>query len=156
MQVAETLVKRHTLVGEILAVMVLPQLLLIGRAGGLIWYGVGRGLGPLERLRTDILRRSHRDLSPLEVSCVPAEAAPLVNALNDLFDRLDRAVVSQNRFIANAAHQLRTPLAGLKTQVELAMHGDDPGATRAALERVRAAVDRGAHLVNQLLALART
>jgi two-component system sensor histidine kinase TctE len=154
-QVAETLVKRHTLTSEILAAMLLPQLLLIGTACALIWYGVGRGLGPLDRLRSDILRRSHRDLSPLEESRVPAEVAPLVNALNELFARLDRAVAGQNRFIADAAHQLRTPLAGLKTQAELAMREDDPVAMRAALERVRSAVDRSVHLVNQLLALAR-
>jgi two-component system sensor histidine kinase TctE len=154
-QVAETLVKRHTLTNEILAVMLLSQLLLIGTAGALIWYGVGRGLGPLDRLRGDILRRSHQDLSPLETSHVPAEVAPLVKALNELFGRLDRAVAGQNRFIADAAHQLRTPLAGLKTQAELAMREDDPVAMRAALERVRAAVDRSTRLVNQLLALAR-
>jgi two-component system sensor histidine kinase TctE len=134
--------------------MLLPQLLLIAMAGILIWYGVGRGLGPLDRLRDDILRRSHRDLSPLEASRVPAEVAPLAKALNELFERLDRAVAGQNRFIANAAHQLRTPLAGLKTQAELAMREDDVGAMRAALGRVSAAVDRSVHLVNQLLALA--
>ena len=133
--VAETLIKRRTLASEILAVMLLPQLLLIGLAGVLIWYGVGRGLGPLERLRGEILRRSHRDLSPLEESRVPAEVAPLVNGLNELFARLDRAVASQNRFIADAAHQLRTPMAGLKTQVELAMREDNPGAMRDALAR---------------------
>jgi two-component system sensor histidine kinase TctE len=154
-QVAETLVKRHTLTSEILAAMLLPQLLLIGTASSLIWYGVGRGLGPLERLRSDIVQRSHRDLSPLEGSRVPAEVAPLVNALNELFERLDRAVAGQNRFIADAAHQLRTPLAGLKTQADLAMREDDPIAMRSALERIRAAVDRSVHLVNQLLALAR-
>ncbi|HEX9452348.1 MAG TPA: sensor histidine kinase N-terminal domain-containing protein [Burkholderiales bacterium] len=153
-QVAETLVKREALMSEILAVMLLPQLLLIAMAGILIWYGVGRGLGPLDRLRDDILRRSHRDLSPLEASRVPAEVAPLAKALNELFERLDRAVAGQNRFIANAAHQLRTPLAGLKTQAELAIREDNVGAMRAALGRVSAAVDRSVHLVNQLLALA--
>jgi two-component system sensor histidine kinase TctE len=154
-RVAETLIKRNTLVSEILAVMLLPQLLLIAMAGLLIWHGVGRGLGPLERLRKDILRRSDKDLSPLEPSRVPAEVAPLVSALNELFARLDRAVAGQNRFIADAAHQLRTPLAGLKTQAELAMREDDPAAMRAALERVGRAIDRSVRLVNQLLALAR-
>jgi two-component system sensor histidine kinase TctE len=154
-QVAETLIKRHTLTREILAAMLLPQLLFIGAAGALIWYGVGRGLRPLDRLRNDILRRSHRDLSPLDESQVPTEVAPLVKALNELFGRVDRAVASQNRFTADAAHQLRTPLAGLKTQAELAVREDDPVSMRAALQRVRAAVDRSAHLVNQLLALAR-
>jgi two-component system sensor histidine kinase TctE len=154
-QVAETLVKRRTLAREILAVMLLPQLLLIATVGALIWFGVGRGLGPLDRLRGDIVRRSLRDLSPLEMSRVPTEVAPLVKALNELFVRLDQALASQNRFIDNAAHQLRTPLAGLKTQAELAMREDDPVAMRCALERVRASVDRSVHLVNQLLALAR-
>ena len=154
-QVAETLIKRHTLTGEILAVMLVPQLLLIGTAGALIWYGVARGLGPLDRLRTDIVRRSHRDLSPLETYRVPMEVAPLVHALNELFERLDQAVASQNRFLADAAHQLRTPLAGLKTQAELAIREDDPLAMRVALEHVRDAVNRSVHLVNQLLSLAR-
>lgn len=154
-QVAETLIKRHTLTSEILAVMLVPQLLLIGTAGALIWYGVARGLGPLDRLRKDIVRRSHRDLSSLETHRVPMEVAPLVNALNELFERLDRALASQNRFIADAAHQLRTPLAGLKTQVELAIREDDPSAMRAALEHVRVAVNRSVRLVNQLLSLAR-
>jgi two-component system sensor histidine kinase TctE len=154
-QVAETLIKRRKLTSEILAVMLLPQLILIGTAGVLIWYGVGRGLGPLDRLRSQILQRSHRDLSPLQDARVPAEVAPLVNALNGLFERVNRAVAGQNRFIADAAHQLRTPLAGLKTQAELAMREDDPASMRAALERVHAAVDRSVHLVNQLLALAR-
>jgi two-component system, OmpR family, sensor histidine kinase TctE len=154
-QVAETMVKRETLTSEILAVMLLPQLLLIATAGALIWFGVGRGLRPLERLRSDIIKRSHRDLSPLDAYRAPVEVAPLINALNELFERLDRAVEGQNRFIANAAHQLRTPLAGLKTQAELAVREDDPVAMRAALGRVRAAVDRSVHLVNQLLALAR-
>lgn len=154
-QVAETLIKRHTLTSEILAVMLLPQLLLIGTAGALIWYGVARGLGPLDRLRKDIVRRSHRDLSSLDTHRVPMEVAPLVNALNELFERLDRALASQNRFIADAAHQLRTPLAGLKTQAELAILEDDPLAMRAALEHVRDAVNRSVRLVNQLLSLAR-
>ena len=154
-QVAETLVKRHKLTSEILALMLLPQLILIGTAGVLIWYGVGRGLGPLDRLRSEILQRSHRDLSPLPEARVPEEVAPLVRALNGLFERVNRAVAGQNRFIADAAHQLRTPLAGLKTQAELAMREDDPASMRAALGRVRAAVDRSVHLVNQLLALAR-
>ncbi len=154
-QVAETLIKRHTLTSEILAVMLVPQLLLIVTAGALIWYGVARGLGPLDRLRTDIVRRSHRDLSPLETYRVPMEVAPLVNALNELFERLGQAVASQNRFIADAAHQLRTPLAGLKTQAELAIREDDPLAMRVALEHVRDAVNRSVHLVNQLLSLAR-
>jgi len=154
-QVAETLVKRHKLTSEILALMLLPQLLLIGTAGVLIWYGVGRGLAPLDRLRREILQRSHRDLSPLQEARVPEEVAPLVRALNGLFERVNRAVAGQNRFIADAAHQLRTPLAGLKTQAELAVREDDPASMRAALGRVRAAVDRSVRLVNQLLALAR-
>lgn len=154
-QVAETLIKRHKLTSEILALMLLPQLILIGTAGVLIWYGVGRGLGPLDRLRSEILERSHRDLSPLQEARVPEEVAPLVRALNELFERVNRAVAGQNRFIADAAHQLRTPLAGLKTQAELAMREDDPASMRAALERVRISVDRSVHLVNQLLALAR-
>ncbi len=154
-RVAETLIKRRTLTSEILAAMLLPQLLLIASVGVLIWFGVRRGLSPLRRVSDDILKRSHRDLSPLQETHVPTEVAPIVRALNDLFSRLDRAVAGQNRFIADAAHQLRTPLAGLKTHAELAMREDDPIAMRAALDRVGVAIERSIHLVNQLLALAR-
>jgi two-component system sensor histidine kinase TctE len=154
-RVAETLIKRRTLTSEILAAMLLPQLLLIASVGVLIWFGVRRGLSPLRRVSNDILKRSYRDLSPLQEAHVPTEVAPIVRALNDLFSRLDRAVEGQNRFIADAAHQLRTPLAGLKTHAELAMREDDPVAMRSALDRVGVAIERSIHLVNQLLALAR-
>ncbi len=154
-QVAETLIKRRTLTSEILAAMLLPQLLLIVSVGFLVWYGVGRGLKPLKSVGREILQRSHRDLAPLAEDRVPREVVPIVHALNDLFLRLDRALIGQDRFIADAAHQLRTPLAGLKTQAELAMREDNPAAMRAALDRVGAAIDRSIHMVNQLLALAR-
>ncbi len=154
-EVAETLNKRRTLTSEILAAMLLPQLLLIAAAAVLIWNGVGRGLRPLEALRTDILGRSHRDLKPLDESRVPSEVAPLVYAINQMLARLESVLVGQNRFIADAAHQLRTPLAGLKTQAELALRETRLEELHASLEQIQRATDRSARIVNQLLALAR-
>ena len=120
-QVAETLNKRHILANEILLGMLLPELLLIVLVGVLVWYGVERGLKPLAALQQEIGNRSHRDLSPLTEQNVPGEVRSLIHAMNDLLARLSKALSGQQRFIADAAHQLRTPLAGLKTQTELAL-----------------------------------
>ena len=155
-QVAETLGKRETLARRILLGLAAPQLLLIGLACFSVWHGVGRGLAPLELLRGQIQSRSHRDLSPLTEETTPAEARPLVHALNDLLARLASALSAQNRFIADAAHQLRTPIAGLKTQTELALRQSGLDEIRHTLAQLRTAAERSAHLVNQLLSLART
>ena len=153
--VGETLVKRRMLAREILVGMLLPQALLLALAAVLVWLGVGRGLRPLEALVEAIQRRSHRDLSPLEEGAAPLEVRPMVGAINGLLDRLNATLAAQRRFVADAAHQLRTPLAGLKTQTELALRERDPKALAHSLAHIHAATERSAHLVNQLLALAR-
>ena len=153
--VAETLNKRHILANEILLGMLWPELLLIALVGVLIWYGVERGLRPLAALQREISNRSHRDLSPLAEHNVPGEVRALVHAVNALLARLNEAMSAQQRFIADAAHQLRTPLAGLKTQTELALRQQDPGEVRHALQHLNTATGRTTHLVNQLLLLAR-
>ncbi|MEK7877467.1 MAG: sensor histidine kinase [Pseudomonadota bacterium] len=154
-QVAETLNKRHILADEILLGMLWPELLLIVVVGVLIWYGVERGLRPLAALQREISSRSHRDLSPLAEHNVPGEVHALIHAMNDLLARLDEAMSAQQRFIADAAHQLRTPLAGLKTQTELALRQQEPGEVRQTLQHLNTATGRTTHLVNQLLSLAR-
>ena len=120
-----------------------------------MWFGITRGLAPLARLSDEILERSPRDLRAINEGGAPAEAKPLVSALNKLFDQVDESNRNQQRFLANAAHQLRTPLAGLQAHTELAMAQPVPDACRAELEYVHSATIRTARLANQLLALAR-
>lgn len=154
-QAAETLVKRRELVQEWLLSMVLPQLLLLFLAAVAIWYGVGRGLRPLSRLREEITIRSQFDLSPLRDQQVVDELQPLIHGINELMSRLAHLMLVQQRFIADAAHQLRTPLAGLKAQAELALRLDDPAEIRHSLQQMYKAAGQSAHLAQQLLALAR-
>ena len=153
--VAETTLKRERLTRDILIGSVLPQALLAVLTLALVWYGVTRGLAPLARLSDEIRERSPRDLRPINEAGAPAEAKPLLAALNQLFRQVDEANRNQQRFLANAAHQLRTPLAGLQAHTELAMAQPVPDACRGELEYVHSATIRTARLANQLLALAR-
>ncbi|HXF65173.1 MAG TPA: sensor histidine kinase N-terminal domain-containing protein [Burkholderiales bacterium] len=154
-QVAESTAARIDFARQIMIRMMLPQGLLILLAAVLVWYGVGRGLAPLADLRREIARRSHRDLSALPEQRAPQEVQPLIRAMNDLLARLSQALDAQSRFVADAAHQLRTPLAGLKTQTELALRQAQSSEAQAALAQLQAATEQATRLVNQLLALAR-
>lgn len=154
-QVAETLNRRRILAGEILAGMVIPQLVLILLAALAVWLGVGRGLAPLRQLHDQIAIRTHRDLRPVEELNAPREVRPIIHAINELMARLRAALDAQQRFIADAAHQLRTPLAGLKTQINLALNQNDPEQIQLALRQLNAGNERTIRLVNQMLALAR-
>ena len=154
-QVAERVTARDEFARQIILRMVLPQAILILLAGLAVWYGVGRGLAPLSTLRREIESRSHRDLSALSDEQAPQEVRPLINAMNDLLARLGTAISAQQRFIADAAHQLRTPLAGLKTQTELALRQSQLGQVDETLRQLRTAAEHSARLVNQLLSLAR-
>ncbi len=152
---AESTDARRSIAREILFATLVPEGLLVALAAVGVWYGVGGGLFPLERLRLEVGRRSDQDLSPVEVQRVPREVRPVVDAINALLSRLDSALAAHRRFVANAAHQLRTPLAGLHTQAELALRESDPEAVRRSLEQLHQAAGRAAHLVSQLLSLAR-
>ena len=154
-QVAETLVKRHMLANEILIGVILPQLLLIAIVGVVLWAGVARGLAPLRALQEAVAARSHLDLSPVAVAHVPGEVHPLLSAVNDLMARLDAILTYQSRFIADAAHQLRTPVAGLKAHIEVALREEDPAQAKQSLAHLYTAVERMSRLVAQLLSLAR-
>lgn len=154
-QVGERVTLRAEFARQLLLRMVLPQGLLIFLAMFAVWYGVGRGLAPLSILRREIERRSHRDLAPLPESTIPTEVQPLIYAMNGLLERLSASIAAQQRFIADAAHQLRTPIAGLKTQTELALRLSPSTDTQATLNQLHAATDRMTRLINQLLSLAR-
>ena len=155
MQVAETLNKRQRLAFEMVANVVLPQLLLIVMATAVVWVGVSRGLQPLQRLRHAVSDRSHLDLSPIDTHDVPGEVRPLVDEVNDLMARLGTTFDFQNRFVADAAHQLKTPVSGLKAQIELALRESDPERVRHSLAQLYISADRLSRLVRQLLSLAR-
>ena len=154
-QVAERVTARDEFARDILLRMVLPQGILILLAGIAVWHGVGRGLAPLSTLRREIESRSHRDLSALPEEQAPREVRPLIRAMNDLLARLGTAISTQQRFIADAAHQLRTPIAGLKTQTELALRQSQPGKVQDTLRQLQTAAEQSTRLINQLLSLAR-
>jgi two-component system sensor histidine kinase TctE len=154
-RIAETKNKRDELAREILLSVVMPQVVLILIASAIVWFGVVRGLAPLRRIEQAIAQRSHRDRRPLESSAVPGEVKPLMQEINALLERIDSILTLQNRFIADAAHQLKTPVAAVQAQLELAMRDDDPARARASLTTVHTGLQRLARIVSQLLALAR-
>lgn len=154
-QVAETTAKRELVAEEIMIGMVLPQLLMVILATWMVWLGVSRGLAPLEKLRQQIAARSHRDLSPLKEADSPSEVLPILHAMNGLIARLEQAMAQQQRFVADAAHQLRTPLAGLKAQAAVALEEQDLTQLQHAVQQIQAGSTQLAHTVNQLLSLAR-
>lgn len=154
-EVAETLEKRSQLSNKIIASVILPQFVIIPLAVVLVWFGLTRGLRPLTRLRELIEARREEDLSPITAIRVPEELQPLTDAFNSMLMRMQRNMDGQRRFISDAAHQMRTPLTGLKMQAQLAAREDDPRQLRYALQNISTSVDRASHLVNQLLSLAR-
>ncbi|RZU00978.1 sensor histidine kinase [Rivibacter subsaxonicus] len=159
-QVAETLGKRSQLATEIIKGVMLPQFVILPVAVLLVWLALARGIAPLGELQHRIRRRAADDLSPIDERQAPEEVAPLVRAINDLLARLDDSFASQKRFLADAAHQLKTPLAGLRMQAELAQREIDlgerePEALKRSLQQIALSSQRAAHMVNQLLAMAR-
>lgn len=121
----------------------------------LIWTGIGSALKPLRRLAKEINARRVDALDPVPATQVPEETRPLVDALNTLFGRVQRALENERRFTADAAHELRTPLAALKTQAQVALRAQDSSDRNSALQQVVSGVDRATRLVEQLLTLAR-
>jgi len=159
-QVAETLGKRSRLATEIIKGVILPQFVILPLAVLLVWLALARGIAPLSELQQRIRWRESTDLSPIDEREAPEEVAPLVRAINDLLTRLDQSISTQKHFLADAAHQLKTPLAGLRTQAELAQREieagqSDPRQLKKSLQQIAHSSQRAAHMVNQLLALAR-
>ncbi|WP_375138742.1 sensor histidine kinase [Piscinibacter defluvii] len=159
-QVAETLGKRSRLATEIIKGVILPQFVILPVAVLLVWFALARGIAPLNELQQRIRRRDSNDLSPIDEREAPEEVSPLVRAINDLLARLDQSIATQKHFLADAAHQLKTPLAGLRTQAELAQREIDAGqreplALKKSLQQIAHSSQSAAHMVNQLLAMAR-
>ncbi len=159
-QVAETLGKRSQLTAEIIKGVILPQFVILPVAVLLVWLALVRGFAPLNELQQRIRQRESHDLSPIDETQAPEEVAPLVRSINDLLARLDGSMRAQKHFLADAAHQLKTPLAGLRAQAELAQReldasGGDPQSVRSSLRQIARSSQRAAHMVNQLLAMAR-
>jgi len=154
-QVAEGLESRTALAREIVRGVILPQFVIVPISILLVWFGLGQGIVPLNELQARIRRRQPGDLSPIDQREAPEEIAPLVDSINGLLGRLEQSILTQKRFIADAAHQLKTPLAGLRMQAELAARQTDPQELRASLRQISLSVVRTTRLVNQLLLLAR-
>ncbi|HKW81740.1 MAG TPA: sensor histidine kinase [Casimicrobiaceae bacterium] len=154
-QVGETLSKRHRLIWEILAAELVPTLLIAFAAVALAWTGVKHGVAPLARVRRELLGRGPNDLRPLSEAGSPLEIAPAVKAFNKLLGRMREANAVQQRFLANAAHQLRTPLAGLQMHLELLLRRDLGPEVRAEIEGMHVATTKASRLAKQLLVLAR-
>ena len=155
-QVAETLEKRSVLATEIVKGVMLPQFVILPIAVLLIWLALVQAIKPLNMLEERIRARKPDDLSPIDAQAAPLEVAPLVDSVNDLLLRLKDSIATQKRFLADAAHQLKTPLAGLRMQADLAQReGADADELKQSLRQIGRSSVRATHTVNQLLALAR-
>jgi len=149
-QVGQTRQAREELAGELVLGALLPIALLTLLALGLAWFGVARALRPLGTISADLAAREPADLQPMTVP-VPAEVQPMVQAMNGFMRRLEGNLASLRSFIGDAAHQIRTPLAGLRAQAQLALDEDDPGEMRRGLVKIERNAARLTRLVNQLL-----
>ncbi|MDD5478932.1 sensor histidine kinase [Rhodoferax sp.] len=155
-QVAETLEKRSILATEIVKGVMLPQFVILPLAVLLVWLALVQSIKPLNQLEERIRARKPDDLSPIDAQAVPMEVSPLVESVNDLLLRLTDSIATQKRFLADAAHQLKTPLAGLRMQAEMAQReGASADDLKHSLRQIGKASVRATHSVNQLLALAR-
>lgn len=153
--VGETIEARQALAREILVGSLLQEGLLVVLALGIAWLGVGRGLRPLNRLSATVAARSEDDPTPLDTGAMPSELAPLVDSINQYIGRTQRMQVARRRFFADAAHQLKTPLAAVQAGVELALRPDEQPRADAHLRRANGAVRQAAKIVQQLLSLSR-
>ena len=154
-QVAETAELRDSMSWQIVSDSAEKELLLILLAAGLMWWAVNRGLRPLYELRDQVSRRSRSDLSRIDVDLVPGELKPLIHAINEHTAQVARITSAQKQFVADAAHQLKTPLAILRTQADFASKQNDIAAVNEVLDDMRANAERVSRLVDQLLALNR-
>ncbi|MBQ0933298.1 sensor histidine kinase [Ideonella sp. 4Y16] len=154
-QVGRSRANREELARRILVDTALPLSALVVLMTLIVWAGIRAGLQPLDQLQQRVQGQTANDLAPIEIEAAPPEVRSLARAINTLLAEVQHSVAAQKRFISDAAHQLRTPLAGLKSQTELALREATDPALQARLTRVHESAARSAHLVNQLLTLAR-
>ncbi len=154
-EVAQSLAIRDELAGHVAMRLALPLALALPVLGALIVWALARGLRPLQRLARSVAARTPLNLSPLRTDHLPAEVRPLALALNNLLGRLDHALAADRRFTADAAHELRTPLAAIQVHAQVAQAGGDAAVRERALEQVVAGTRRAAHLVDELMRLER-
>ncbi len=146
---------RHELIYDITGGAIIPLLVALPAIVLLVWLGIGRGLRPLQRVASEVGRRSPHQLTPINGSDIPREILPLSTALNNLLHRLQAAFDMERRFTSDASHELRTPLAGIKTQAQVALRASKKEEREHALHNIIQGVDRSTHLVEQMLTLAR-
>lgn len=146
---------RSELAGKIALSLLVPFLFAIPMVAPLIWISIERGLKPVNWVSDEVRQRAVENLTPIVITDVPDEVRPLIDSINTLLARLEYSFESEKRFTADAAHELRTPLAALKTQAQVALRANESQQKRKALEQVISGVDRATHLVQQLLTLAR-
>ena len=154
-QVAELTDARDELSEGIVGNLLKPLLISLPVLALLLWIAVSRGLRPLVRLTDEVERREPDNLAPLDLQRAPNEVLPLIERLNRLFVRMDASLQKERRFTADAAHELRTPVAGIKAQLQVALASDDNDARSHALDKAIVGCDRATHLIEQLLTLAR-
>ena len=155
-QVAETRNQRQYIQQQIIFWILIPQLILLVSALVLVRFAVKKGLSPILYLNEKIIARSYKDLKPIDIKNVPLEVGRLVGSLNNLMGELDNAIKSENRFVNDAAHQLRTPLAGILAQIQLAQESKDKEEIKGRLEKISQSSKRLIHIINQLLSLSKT
>ena len=155
-QVAETRNQRKEIQRQIIFWIVIPQLILLISAMILVRFAVTKGLSPILFLNEKISSLSYKNLTPIDVQGVPKEVDRLVGSLNKLMQELNLSVQSQNRFVSDAAHQLRTPLAGILAQIELALDTKDAAEIQKRLENINESSKRLIHIINQLLTLSKS
>lgn len=154
-EVGQPVRHRFRIAAEFLVAIMMPLLLLLFAGWAIVWRVVNQQLNPLTDLADSLNRQTHTSLEPVDETYVPLEIRPLTGALNALLGRLKTALDAQRKFIADAAHQLRTPLTAVKLHAEQAVVARDPQQVQAAVRELRAAADRAVRLSNQLLSLAR-
>lgn len=153
--VGDNLNVRWNLVSDVLAGLLLPALVGLIALGALIWSAIGRALVPIHRVAGELSTRQAGETAPLRAAGADIELRPLVNAINELFARLEILRANERHFIASAAHELQTPLAGLKAHAQIALAAADPDTRERSLRSIQASVDRTSRLVQQLLDLSR-